>query len=159
MRAQSGSARSQLCCGFRCARTGARAACLDGPLARGNVDLMAIRLGGVEVNRRAAWVVPVVSGVAVVAYLSWRAWVSAHDPQWPDRGQVWWRAWLQPGNDRARLVAIASWLMALLCYCWAAPASAAAGGDGHGRLHGADRRGGGPGGPVISSAAAPGTAV
>jgi hypothetical protein len=79
---------------------------------------MAIRLGRVEVNRRAAWLVPVVPGVAVVAYLSWGAWVSAHDPQWPYHGQVWWRTWLQPGNDRALLVAIAVWLVALLCYWW-----------------------------------------
>jgi len=79
---------------------------------------MAIRLGRVEVSRRAAWTVPVAGGVAAVAYLSWGAWVSAHDPRWPYHGHVWWRTWLQPGNDRALLAAIAVWLVALLCYWW-----------------------------------------
>jgi hypothetical protein len=79
---------------------------------------MAIRLGRLEVNRRAAWVIPAVPGVAVIAYLSWGAWVSAHDPQWPYRSPVWWRTGLQPGNDRALLIAIGVWLVALLCYWW-----------------------------------------
>jgi hypothetical protein len=79
---------------------------------------MAVRLGRVEVSRREAWVVPAAAGGAVTAYLAWGAWVSAHDPQWPYRSQVWWRTWLQPGNDRALLVAIAVYLAALLCYWW-----------------------------------------
>ncbi len=79
---------------------------------------MAIRLGRVEVNRRAAWVIPTALAAAVTAYLAWGAWVSAHDPQWPYRSQVWWRTWLRPGNDRALLVAIAVWLVALAWYWW-----------------------------------------
>ena len=79
---------------------------------------MAIRLGRVEVNRRAAWVLPAALGVAVTGYLAWGAWVSAHDPKWPYASPVWWRAWLQPDSDRTLLVAIAVWLLAWLLYWW-----------------------------------------
>ena len=54
---------------------------------------MAIRLGRVEVNRRAAWVLPAALGAAVTGYLVWGAWVSAHDPKWPYASPVWWRVW------------------------------------------------------------------
>jgi hypothetical protein len=79
---------------------------------------MAIRLGRVEVNRRAAWVLPAALGVAVTGYLAWGAWVSAHDPKWPYASPVWWRTWLQPESDRTLLVAIAVWLLAWLLYWW-----------------------------------------
>jgi hypothetical protein len=79
---------------------------------------MAIRLGRVEVNRRAAWVLPAVLGAAVTAYLAWGAWVSAHDPKWPYASPVWWRVWLQPDSDRTLLVAIAVWLVVWLLYWW-----------------------------------------
>ncbi len=79
---------------------------------------MAIRLGRVEVNRRAAWVLPAVLGAAVTGYLAWGAWVSAHDPKWPYASPVWWRAWLQPDSDRTLLVVIAVWLVAWLLYWW-----------------------------------------
>lgn len=80
--------------------------------------VMAIRLGRVEVNRRAAWVLPAALGAAVTAYLAWGAWVSAHDPKWPYLSQVWWRAWLQPSADRTLLITIAVWLVAWVCYSW-----------------------------------------
>jgi RyR domain len=79
---------------------------------------MAIRLGNVEVNRRAAWVLPAVLGAAVTAYLAWGAWVSAHDPKWSYAGQAWWRTWLQPDDQRTLLVAIAIWIVAWVCYWW-----------------------------------------
>ena len=80
--------------------------------------VMAIRLGKVEVNRRAAWVLPAVLGAVVTGYLAWGAWVSAHDPKWPYASPVWWRAWLQPDSDRTLLVVIAVWLLAWLVYSW-----------------------------------------
>jgi hypothetical protein len=80
--------------------------------------VMAIRLGRVEVNRRAAWVLPAALGAAVTACLSWGAWVSAHDPRWPYISQVWWRAALRPADDRTLLAVIAVWLVAWLCYWW-----------------------------------------
>jgi hypothetical protein len=79
---------------------------------------MAIRLGRVEVNRRAAWVLPAALGAAVTGYLVWGAWVSAHDPKWPYASPVWWRVWLQPDSDRTLLVVIAVWLLAWLVYWW-----------------------------------------
>ena len=80
--------------------------------------VMAIRLGRVEVNRRAAWVLPAALGAIVTGYLVWGAWVSAHDPKWPYVDHVWWRTWLQPDNQRTLLVAIGIWLVAWLCYWW-----------------------------------------
>jgi hypothetical protein len=80
--------------------------------------VMAIRLGKVEVNRRAAWVMPAALGAVVTGYLAWGAWVSAHDPRWPYIGHVWWRTWLQPGGQRTLLVAIGIWLVAWVCYWW-----------------------------------------
>jgi hypothetical protein len=80
--------------------------------------VMAIRLGRVEVDRRAAWVIPAALGAAVTAYLAWGAWVSAHDPRWPYLSQAWWRVWLQPADDWTLLALIAVWLVAWLCYWW-----------------------------------------
>jgi hypothetical protein len=80
--------------------------------------VMAIRLGKVEVNRRAAWVLPAALGAFVTGYLAWGAWVSAHDPKWLYASPVWWRAWLQPDSDRTLLVVIAVWLVAWLLYWW-----------------------------------------
>jgi hypothetical protein len=80
--------------------------------------VMAIRLGKVGVNRRAAWMLPAALGAVVVGYLAWGAWVSAHDPRWPDASQTWWRAWLQPDCQRTLLIAIAIWVVTWLCYWW-----------------------------------------
>jgi len=79
---------------------------------------MAIRLGKVEVKRRAAWVMPAALGAVVVGYLAWGAWVSAHDPTWPYDGHIWWRTWLQPDSQRTLLVVIGIWLVAWVCYWW-----------------------------------------
>ncbi|MGA8454369.1 MAG: hypothetical protein WB800_03100 [Streptosporangiaceae bacterium] len=80
--------------------------------------MIAIRLGKVEVKRRAAWVMPAALGAIVVGYLAWGAWVSAHDPKWPYDGHIWWRTWLQPDSQRTLLVAIGIWLVAWVCYWW-----------------------------------------
>jgi hypothetical protein len=80
--------------------------------------VMAIRLGKVEVNCRAAWVMPAALGAIVTGYLAWGAWVSAHDPRWPYASNVWWRTWLQPDSQRTLLVAIVVWAVAGVCYWW-----------------------------------------
>ena len=79
---------------------------------------MAIRLGKVEVDRRAAWVLPAALGAVAVGYLAWGAWVSAHDPRWPYAGHAWWRSWLQPDSQRTLLAVIGIWLLAWVCYWW-----------------------------------------
>jgi hypothetical protein len=80
--------------------------------------VIAIRLGKVEVSRRAAWVMPAALGAVTVGYLAWGAWVSAHDPRWPYLGHAWWRNWLQPDSQRTLLVAVGIWLVAWVCYWW-----------------------------------------
>jgi hypothetical protein len=69
------------------------------------------------VTQRAAWVLPALLGVAITAYLSWGAWVSAHDPGWLN-GDQWWRVWLRPGTNGTILVAVAVWIVAWQCYFW-----------------------------------------
>ncbi len=91
---------------------------MPGGQARRWGAVIAIRLGKVEVNRRAAWVMPAALGGVVVGYLAWGAWVSAHDPKWPYAGHAWWRIWLQPESQRTLLVAIGIWLVAWVCYWW-----------------------------------------
>ena len=72
--------------------------------------VMTYRLGRFHVNPLLVWVVPALAGLAVTAYLSWGAWVTAHDPRWLTLSQVWWRADLAPARDMTLLVAVLVWL-------------------------------------------------
>jgi hypothetical protein len=65
---------------------------------------------------RAAWALPAALAAVVTGYLSWGAWVSAHDTRWLYLNQHWWRAWLRPDDDRALLILVALWLLALVFY-------------------------------------------
>ena len=58
--------------------------------------VMTNRLARFHVNPLFVWVVPALAGGAVTAYLSWGAWVTAHDPRWLTVSHVWWRAGLAP---------------------------------------------------------------
>jgi hypothetical protein len=80
--------------------------------------VMTNRLAWFHVNRLALWVVPAVAGVFVTVYLSWGAWVTAHDPRWLTLSQVWWRADLRPTDDTTLLVAMAVWLVAWAAFWW-----------------------------------------
>jgi hypothetical protein len=79
---------------------------------------MTDRLARFHVNRRGAWLIPALLGAAVTAYLSWGAWVSAHDPKWLSVDHAWWRAALLPDSNRTLLIALAVWLLTLTCYWW-----------------------------------------
>ena len=76
------------------------------------------RLSRVHVNRRGAWLPPAAAGLALTVFLSWGAWVSAHDPKWPGLGHAWWRVALRPASDETLLAALAVWLVALICFWW-----------------------------------------
>ena len=76
------------------------------------------RLARFHVNRQGAWLIPALLGAAVTAYLSWGAWVSAHDPKWLSVDHAWWRAALRPDSNRTLLIALAVWLLTLTCYWW-----------------------------------------
>jgi hypothetical protein len=67
---------------------------------------------------RGSWVVPVLAGLAITAYLSWGAWVTAHDLRWLTLDRAWWRSWLAPSDDTTLLVAIAVWLVAWAVWWW-----------------------------------------
>lgn len=72
----------------------------------------------VRVNNRGAWLLPAVPGAAVIAYIIWGAWVSAHDVRWLFLNRAWWRIGLHPDNDWTLLAAIGLWLAVFLCYWW-----------------------------------------
>jgi len=79
---------------------------------------MTNRLGRFHVNPLLAWVLPALAGLTITAYLSWGAWVSAHDTKFLTLGSVWWRTDLRPGNNTTLLVAIAIWLIAFAAFWW-----------------------------------------
>ena len=80
--------------------------------------VVVVRLARGYASGRVVWVVPAVAGMVVTGYLAWGAWVSAHDPGWLYRSQVWWRVCLQPGNNQAILAMATLWLAALLLFGW-----------------------------------------
>jgi hypothetical protein len=61
---------------------------------------------------------PVALGAAATGYLSWGAWVSAHDPHWLYINQAWWRIPLRPQQDGTLLGTAALWLGGLACFWW-----------------------------------------
>jgi hypothetical protein len=79
---------------------------------------MTYRLGRVRVDREVAWLVPAALGAAMTWFLSYGAWVSAHDPKWLYLSHAWWRVALRPASDRTLLAALAVWFAALFCYWW-----------------------------------------
>ena len=79
---------------------------------------MTNRLARFHVDPQAVWVVPALAGLLITAYLSWGAWVSAHDLRWLTLNHAWWRADLAPNNDVTLLVAIAVWLVAWAVWWW-----------------------------------------
>ncbi len=79
---------------------------------------MTNRLAWFHVNRMALWVVPALAGLFVTAYLSWGAWVTAHDPKWLTASEVWWRVDLRPANNVTLLVALLVWLATWAAFWW-----------------------------------------
>ncbi len=65
-----------------------------------------------------AWLVPVALGTVAIGYLSWGAWVSAHDPHWLYIDQAWWRILLRPQQDLTLACTAALWLGGLACFWW-----------------------------------------
>jgi Trk K+ transport system NAD-binding subunit len=80
--------------------------------------VMTYRLAWFHVNRMFLWLVPAGAGLVVTAYLSWGAWVTAHDPEWLRISPVWWRAELRPTNDTTLLTAVLVWLVAWAAFWW-----------------------------------------
>src|ERR1700760_4846476 len=80
--------------------------------------VMTNRLARFHVDPQAVWVVPALAGLLITAYLSWGAWVSAHDLRWLTLNHAWWRADLAPNNDVTLLVALAVWLVAWAVWWW-----------------------------------------
>jgi hypothetical protein len=78
--------------------------------------VIAGRLADIRMSPQFAWVPPAAFGAVVTGYLAWGAWESAHNPRWLYLSQVWWRAWLRPGDDLTLLVTLAVWFAALMCY-------------------------------------------
>ena len=79
---------------------------------------MTNRLARFHVNPLFAWVVPGLAVVVVTGYLSWGAWVAAHNPRWLTVSHVWWRADLAPRNDMTLLVALLVGLAAWVAFWW-----------------------------------------
>jgi hypothetical protein len=69
-------------------------------------------------RRDHAWLIPVALGAVATGYLSWGAWVSAHDPHWLYVNQAWWRIPLRPQQDGTLLGTAALWLGGLACFWW-----------------------------------------
>jgi hypothetical protein len=65
-----------------------------------------------------AWLIPVALGAVAIGYLSWGAWVSAHDPHWLYINQAWWRILLRPQQDWTLACTVALWLGGLACFWW-----------------------------------------
>src|ERR1700761_8775670 len=79
---------------------------------------MTNRLARFYVNPLVAWVVPALAVVVVTTYLSWGAWVTAHNRRWLTVSDVWWRADLAPRNDLTLLVAVLVGLVAWAAFWW-----------------------------------------
>src|ERR1700744_3665476 len=80
--------------------------------------VMIYRLAWFHVNRMFVWVVPALAGLAMTAYLSWGAWLTAHDARWLSTSSVWWRAGLRPDNDMTLLVAVLVWIGTWAAFWW-----------------------------------------
>src|ERR1700761_9577990 len=79
---------------------------------------MTNRLARFHVNPLLAWLAPALAGLAITAYLSWGAWVTAHDPRWLTLSHAWWRRDLDPNRDVTLLVALAAWVIAWAVWWW-----------------------------------------
>ena len=65
-----------------------------------------------------AWLIPVALGAVAIGYLSWGAWVSAHDAHWLNANQAWWRVLLRPQQDWTLACTVALWLGGLAGFWW-----------------------------------------